>query len=104
MRADGTKDRDVVDEGESCNVDILEDIELALVQMTSETLAKVNEALRRLDETASSVARRSPRRGYARSRSRSAVRTARRHSRRLGSSDSLAPRGGQSARLLDVSN
>ena len=52
VRADGTKDRDVLDEGESCNVDIQEDIELALIQMTSETLARVDQALRRLDEGA----------------------------------------------------
>lgn len=50
VRADGTKDRDVLDEGESCNVDIQEDIELALIQMTAETLVKVDAALRRLDE------------------------------------------------------
>jgi DnaK suppressor protein len=50
VRADGSKDRDVLDQGESSEVDIQEDIEFALIQMQSETLNKVNEALRRLDE------------------------------------------------------
>ena len=50
VRAEGGKDRDVLDQGESSEVDIQEDIEFALIQMKSETLSKVNEALRRLDE------------------------------------------------------
>ena len=50
VRADGTKDREVYDQGESSEVDIQEDIEFALIQMKSETLNKINEALRRLDE------------------------------------------------------
>jgi DnaK suppressor protein len=50
VRADGNKDRDVLDQGESSEVDIQEDIEYALIQMKSETLNKINEALRRLDE------------------------------------------------------
>jgi DnaK suppressor protein len=50
VRADGGKERDVLDQGESSEVDIQEDIELALIQMKSETLHKVNEALRRLDD------------------------------------------------------
>lgn len=50
VRAEGGKDRDVLDPGESSEVDIQEDIEFALIQMKSETLNKVNEALRRLDE------------------------------------------------------
>ena len=50
VRADGNKDRDVLDQGESSEVDIQEDIEFALIQMKSETLNKINEALRRLDE------------------------------------------------------
>ena len=49
-RADGNKERDVLDQGESSEVDIQEDIEFALIQMKSETLNKINEALRRLDE------------------------------------------------------
>ena len=47
VRAEG--DRDVLDDGESSEVDIQEDIELSLIQMKSETLNKVNEALRRLE-------------------------------------------------------
>ena len=50
VRADCTKDRDVMDEGESSDVETQDDIELALIQMHSETLTKVNEALCRLDE------------------------------------------------------
>ena len=47
---DTDKDRDVLDQGESSEVDIQEDIEFALIQMKSETLNKVDAALRRLDE------------------------------------------------------
>jgi DnaK suppressor protein len=50
VRADGHKEREVLDQGESSDVDIQEDIEFALIQMKGETLTKVNEALRRLDE------------------------------------------------------
>jgi DnaK suppressor protein len=50
VRADGAKDREVFDQGESSEVDIQEDIEFALIQMKSETLNKINEALRRLGE------------------------------------------------------
>ena len=50
VRSDHGKDRDVLDQGESSEVDIQEDIEFALIQMKGETLNKVNEALRRLDE------------------------------------------------------
>ena len=50
VRAEGGKERDVLDQGESSEVDIQEDIEFALIQMKSETLSKVTEALRRLDE------------------------------------------------------
>jgi len=49
-RADGNKERDVLDQGESSEVDIQEDIEFALIQMKSETLNKVGAALRRLEE------------------------------------------------------
>ena len=52
VRADVTKDREVLDEGESWDVDMQEDIELALIQMSSETLAQVDAALRRLEEGA----------------------------------------------------
>ena len=50
VRSDGNKDREVLDQGESSEVDIQEDIEFALIQMKSETLSKIHEALRRLDE------------------------------------------------------
>jgi DnaK suppressor protein len=40
----------VVDAVETSEVDIQEDIEFALIQMKAETLARINEALRRLDE------------------------------------------------------
>jgi DnaK suppressor protein len=49
-RADGGKEREVLDQGESSEVDIQEDIEFALIQMKAETLNKVDAALRRLDE------------------------------------------------------
>ena len=50
VRNEGSKDRDVLDQGESSEVDIQEDIELALIQMKSETLNKIDAALRRLNE------------------------------------------------------
>jgi len=50
VRADGNKERDVYDEGETSEVDIQDDIEFALIQMKTETLQRINEALRRLDE------------------------------------------------------
>jgi DnaK suppressor protein len=50
VRAEGRQERDVLDPGESSDVDIQEDIELALIQMKSETLNKINEALRRLEQ------------------------------------------------------
>ena len=56
-RADGNKERDVLDQGESSEVDIQEDIEFALIQMKSETLNKVDAALRRLDEGTYGVCR-----------------------------------------------
>ena len=49
-RADGNKERDVYDEGESSEVDIQDDIEFALIQMKTETLHRINEALNRLEE------------------------------------------------------
>ena len=49
-RAEGSKEREVLDQGESSEVDIQEDIEFALIQMKAETLNKVDAALRRLDE------------------------------------------------------
>ena len=50
VRADGAeKPHDVIDQGETSEVDIQEDIELALIQMKAETLNKINEALQRLE-------------------------------------------------------
>ena len=50
VRADGNKDRDVYDEGETSEVDIQDDIEFALIQMKTETLQRINEALNRLED------------------------------------------------------
>jgi len=50
VRADGNKEREVLDQGESSEVDIQEDIEFALIQMKSETLNKIDAALRRLED------------------------------------------------------
>ena len=51
VRADGAeKPHDVMDQGETSEVDIQEDIEFALIQMKAETLNKINEALARLEE------------------------------------------------------
>src|SRR5688572_16450016 len=50
VRADGAgKRHEVMDQGETSEVDIQEDIELALIQMKAETLTKINEALARLE-------------------------------------------------------
>ena len=50
VRTDGAeKPHDVMDQGETSEVDIQEDIELALIQMKAETLNKINEALARLE-------------------------------------------------------
>jgi DnaK suppressor protein len=46
----GGKLNDVLDVVESAEADIQEDLEFALVQMKSETLNKVNDALSRLDQ------------------------------------------------------
>jgi len=46
----GGKLNDVLDDVESSEADIQEDIELALIQMKSETLNKINDALTRLDQ------------------------------------------------------
>jgi DnaK suppressor protein len=50
VRTDTGRERDILDQGESSEADIQEDIELALIQMKAETLSRVNEALQRLDE------------------------------------------------------
>jgi DnaK suppressor protein len=51
VRADAAdKDHEVMDPGETSEVDIQEDIEFALIQMKAETLNKIDAALRRLEE------------------------------------------------------
>jgi DnaK suppressor protein len=51
VRAEGSdKPHDVLDQGETSDVDIQEDIEFALIQMKAETLNKIDEALARLAE------------------------------------------------------
>jgi DnaK suppressor protein len=54
QREEGTwgKVNEVLDAGESSEADIQEEIEFALIQMKAETLSKINEALRRLEEGA----------------------------------------------------
>jgi DnaK suppressor protein len=49
-RRDSTKEREVLDEGESSEVDIQDEIEFALIQMRAETLNKIDVALRRIGE------------------------------------------------------
>jgi DnaK suppressor protein len=49
-RTDIAKERQVLDQGESSEVDIQEDIEFALIQTKAETVHKVDVALRRLNE------------------------------------------------------
>jgi len=51
VRTEGSeKDHEVLDPGETSEVDIQEDIEFALIQMKAETLNKINEALSRLED------------------------------------------------------
>lgn len=53
VRAEGTwggKHKDVLDAVESSEADIQDEIEFALIQMKSETLSKINDALTRLRE------------------------------------------------------
>src|SRR5215210_2448186 len=53
VRAEGTwggKQNEVLDAVESSEADIQDEIEFALIQMKSETLNKIEEALRRLEE------------------------------------------------------
>jgi DnaK suppressor protein len=49
-RRDHTKEHDVLDEGESSEVDIQEELEFAVIQMKAETLKKIDAALRRIEE------------------------------------------------------
>jgi DnaK suppressor protein len=52
VRSEGANnpDQGVLDAAESSEADIQDEIEFALIQMKAETLNKINEALRRLDE------------------------------------------------------
>ena len=50
VRSDSGKVNEVLDAVESSEADIQEDIEFALIQMKSETLNKVNDALARLEQ------------------------------------------------------
>jgi DnaK suppressor protein len=49
-RGDSTREREVLDEGESSDLHIQDEIEFALLQLKAETLHKIDVALRRLDE------------------------------------------------------
>jgi DnaK suppressor protein len=49
-RTDSILERDVLDQGESSEVDIQDGIGFALIQMKAETLDKIDAALQRLDE------------------------------------------------------
>jgi DnaK suppressor protein len=50
VRTDGTGERDVLDAAESSEVDIQDDIGFALIQLKTETLKKIDAALRRIEE------------------------------------------------------
>ena len=64
-RRDDANEREVLDEGESSEVDIQDEIEFALIQMKAETLNKIDAALRRIGDgttvSVPSAATRSPR-------------------------------------------
>jgi len=49
-RRDYTKEDGVLDEGESSELDVQEEIEFALIQLKAETLKKIDAALRRIGE------------------------------------------------------
>ncbi len=49
-RIDNTNDRDVVDQGEVSETDVQDELQFALIQMKSDTLHKIDAALRRLDD------------------------------------------------------
>ena len=50
VRSDGSSDRDGLDMAESSEVDIQDEIEFALIQLKTETLNRIDSALRRLEE------------------------------------------------------
>ena len=49
-RAENTHEHNVLDEGETSDADIQEEIGFALIQLKSETLDRINTALRRISE------------------------------------------------------
>ena len=49
-RVDGLNERQVIDEGETSELDTQDELEFALIQMKAETLNRIDAALRRLDE------------------------------------------------------
>ena len=50
VRSEGIGDRDVLDAAESSEIDIQDDIGVALIQLKAETLKKIDTALRRIEE------------------------------------------------------
>ena len=49
-RVDSVNERQVIDEGETSELDTQDELEFALIQMKAETVNRIDEALRRLDE------------------------------------------------------
>ena len=105
----GGKQSEVLDAVESSEVDIQEDIEFALIQMKSETLNKIDEALDparggRLRQLLRVRRRKSPRSGCGRCPSRSAARTARRPARSPSSGSGSWPPGAARRRCSSTCN
>ena len=50
VRTDGVTDRDVVDAAERSEADVQDDLGFAVLQLTAQTLEKVDAALRRIEE------------------------------------------------------
>ena len=49
-RVDSVNERQVIDQGETSELDAQDELEFALIQMKAETLNRIDAALRRLDE------------------------------------------------------
>ena len=49
-RVDSVNERQVIDEGETSELDTQDELEFALIQMKAETMNRIDEALRRLEE------------------------------------------------------
>jgi DnaK suppressor protein len=49
-RVDGSTERQVIDEGETSELDTQDELEFALIQMKAETVNRIDAALRRLEE------------------------------------------------------